>query len=117
MFFRNFSAYLALFVALILRSFMPAMIIYGFCGYFESFLMFLRFYSNTFCDFVELEPDANEGRRKIGSKTNGDGEDVVGGGGTGARCRRAGFRRDSENLHVEQRHWRLHHVVAAARRQ
>ena len=35
----------------------------------------------------------------------------------GARCRRAGFRRDSENLHVGLRHWRLHHVVAAARRQ
>ena len=67
------------------------------------------------CNFIELKPVSNEekGKQRNTSKQT----EKVGRGGTGARSRRAGFRRDSDNLRVEQRHRRLHHVVAATRRQ
>jgi hypothetical protein len=47
---------------------------------FEYFLMFLRFFSNNFYDFVELEPDANEGKSRQQNTTNGDGAEVGGRG-------------------------------------
>ena len=86
--------------------------------YFEFFffLMFLRFFSNDFCDSsnwsLTLTRENAEAAKHKQTETEWETEQKR----KGARCRRTGFRRDSENLHVGLRHWRLHHVVAAARR-
>jgi hypothetical protein len=74
-------------------------------------VLILRFLMLFFDGFVllkkkKLEPDANEGKTEAAKRRRS---------GSGSwKARRAGFRRDSENLHVGLRHWRLHHVVVAA---
>lgn len=63
-------------------------------------------FSGIFCAIFwsNREPDANESKKRNGgSKTQTNGE-KAGGKGMGARCRRTGFRRDTENPHVGQRH-------------
>jgi hypothetical protein len=68
-------------------------------------LIFCEFFLHILPIFwLNGKPDTKESKKKKGgSKTNKRRE---GGAreGMGARCRRTGFRRDSENLHVGQRH-------------
>jgi len=59
-----YACYLALFFCLVNDD------LRFFCDYFEYFLMFLRFFSNESCAFVEQEPDANEGKTNRQQNTN-----------------------------------------------
>ena len=57
--------------------------------------VFLAYFGPIF--WSNREPDANESKKRKGSsKTQTNGEKTGAGEGMGARCRRAGFRRDSE---------------------
>jgi hypothetical protein len=59
-------------------------------------ILFCAFFSFTTCDFVKLKPDANEDKK--GSEPHANGWRRR----TGVET--TGFRNDSDNLSIEQRH-------------